>query len=114
MSLSSRVESLLERKGAPLEIVRTTGSTFDPVTGKKTGGSPETLSAFGVVTKDQDKFSNALRGVGDQDVVLIMDTKVQPELGDKLTFGEQVYSVKEFSIQYYENVPVYYTVRIAV
>lgn len=114
MSLSARVESLLERKGATLKITRKTGGTFDQVTGKTTGGSNTALEAFGVVTKDQDKFSNALRGVGDQDVVVIMDTKVQPELGDNVTFGNQVYSVKEFHIQYYENVPVYYTVRLAV
>lgn len=112
MTLAARVETLLERKGAPLTIVRKSGATFDEVSGKRTGGTDTTLNAFGVVTKDQDKLANALRGVGEKDVVLIMDTKVQPELGDKITLGEQTYSVKEFFVQYYENVPVYYTVRL--
>lgn len=114
MSLKARVESLLERKGAPLTINRLTGGTFDPVTGKTTGGTNTSLASFGVVIKDQDKLANALRGVSDQDVVVIMDTRVQPELGDKLTLGDQVYSVKAIDVQYYENVPVYYTTGLAV
>lgn len=114
MSLVKRVESILERKGTAVEITRKSGSTFDPVAGKYTGGTNETLNSFGVVTRDKKQFSNALRGVGEKDVVLIMDTQVQPELGDQLKLGDQTYSVKEISIQYYENTPVYYLARLAV
>lgn len=114
MSLATRVSSLLQTNGAPVTVVRKEGATFDAVAGKYSGGSDTTYNAFGVVTNDKDSLANALRGVGTQDVVMIMDTTFQPELGDKVTLGDQTYSVKEIDVQYYKNVPVFYTVRLVV
>lgn len=112
MSIVTRTSALLKNFGAPVVISRESGGAVDPVTGKRAASTVETLTSYGLATQDRKELANAFRGVSDDSVMLILDTTNKPQIGDNLAYQEQVYSIKQYDIQYFKNVPVYYIVKL--
>lgn len=106
----SWIDELINEAGVELTLTRVTGGDMDGVTGKRTGEVSTDYKPYGVPTKDRSATVKAINGTPLNDRVFLMDTTVEPEVGDRVTVDGDTFTIKE-SVPTYENgVAVFYTV----
>jgi len=88
-------EQQIKEYGRPITIKGEIKGTFDPTTGKYTGGSQTTRQAYGIVTAyARNEIDGTLIQAKDQKVLLAADSlSAPPEVGELLVVGSVEYRV---------------------
>lgn len=88
LDLSNTAKRLLDKLGSfgNVKLVRTTGETYDPVTGQSTGGSTETISLSAAVLPMPDNLMADTR-VKATDEYFICAGDVEPLISDTVLIG---------------------------
>ena len=102
---------LLERFGKTVTITRTTGGTYDPVTGAATPGTPETFEPKGILTKYPDNLIDGTR-IQMSDRKLILDDTVMPTMDDKPTIQGEEWTIKDIETVSPAGTPLIYFVQV--
>ena len=85
---------LLARFGAPVTVTRETPGAYDPETGANGDGATETWALSGVkLDYSQREIDGTNIRVGDQRVYMSAVAGLDPQAGDALTLGEEVWRV---------------------
>jgi hypothetical protein len=87
--LAATATRLLTDNGQPMALRRTSGGTFDPVTGTTTGQSTADLATVGVKTKITLEYA-ARNNVQEGDELMLLDASQEPLPTDKLVIGSEV------------------------
>lgn len=88
LDLSATATSLMKSLGDEtyVTITRTTGGTFDPVAGEKTGGTTSAISVTGVVTNVDNSLIDG-EIIKATDKMILLDKEVTPLMTDLIAFG---------------------------
>lgn len=109
--MAATAKRLLTRFGSTVQIKRTTGGTYDPITGATTPGTETTYEPKGVLTKYPDRLIDGTR-ILQSDRKLILDDTVEPNASDKPVVQGEEWTVQEISTISPAGTPIIYEVRV--
>lgn len=102
---------LLTRFGQSITISRTTGATYDPVTGVTTPGTTTAFTPKGVLLKYPDRLIDGTR-ILQSDRKLILDDTVAPEMSDKPLVQGEEWTIQDIMTVSPAGTPLIYEVQV--
>jgi len=113
MTILDTALRLIKQYGVPVEIKRTVGGGVDPITGVVSTATETTYSTHGTPVSEKWAFLSAFNNTGTTEQVYLLTSEAEPDLGDRVTIGNRMMTVKEYYPKYYTRGQVaYYTVRL--
>jgi hypothetical protein len=109
--MAATATRLLTDNGQPMALRRTSGGTFDPVTGTTTGQSTADLATVGVMLDIDTSYALA-NEVQDGDLLAMVDASQTPLLTDKLVVGAEVYGIVKIMPLNPAGTPVAYKLQV--
>jgi len=109
--MSAAATELLAEFGKSLVLRRTNPGTYDPVTGRETGGSTDDLPTTGLYTKISADYI-ATHQVQTGDKLAVIDASQEPQMTDKLVDGANVWQVVDIDKIDPAGTPIAYFVRV--
>lgn len=109
--MAATATRLLTDNGQPMALRRTSGGTFDPVTGTTTGQSTADLATVGIMEAIGTGYALA-NEVQDGDLLAMIDASQAPLLTDKLVVGTAVYGIVKIIPMNPAGTPVAYKLQV--
>lgn len=111
--IAADADELLAEFGAPATLKRVTAGGYDPATGDTTSASSAEWISVGVkLDYEQKQVDGTLIRRGDQRILLSVVGMVNPQTGDTLTIGIDVFNVIESRPLQPALVPVLFDVQV--
>lgn len=109
--MAATAKRLLTRFGNTVSIVRTTGGTYDPVTGAETPGTETTYAPKGVLLKYPDRLIDGTR-ILQSDRKLILDDTIVPVADDKPVVQGEEWNIQNIMTISPAGTPIVYEVQV--
>jgi hypothetical protein len=111
--IATDADELLTDFGAPATLKRVTAGGYDPETSTTTSPSTAEWTSVGVkLDYEQKQVDSTLIRRGDQRILLSVINMVNPQTGDTLTIGTDVFNVIESRPLQPALVPVLFDVQV--
>lgn len=107
--IAASVNQLITEFGTPVVLERTSGSSFDPVSGSNVGETTQTLNSVAIAGRLTEAWKDELgANVKTGDSMLTLDPAVKPLHGDKVTINGKVMTLVEVVEVNPAGTPIYY------
>lgn len=83
--------------GGAVTLRKQTGGTYDPVTGDVTGESNSDTTTRGAYISIDERLRQEFSQVDRSDLFLVLNNSVEPDNGDKIVDGSNIYTIIEVS-----------------
>lgn len=112
MSLQNTAIELIEENGSPLVFARKTSGTIDPVTGIRSGSVTTTYPTNALEVDDLSRINRTFGTINAGDKVLMLHSKVEPQLADIATFDGREMIVQDIRKKSADGLVLYYYIRL--
>lgn len=102
---------LITEFGMPVILQRTSGGTFDPVTGQTTGAITTEITAQGIQKNYKASLIDGTR-IKHGDKLYVLDDSQAPDVSDKVKVGVEYWSIVSLDAVEPAAIPIVYFVQV--